>query len=86
CLIYCFCLSTSFLSFTVTSYFLLHMNKSVKRIQDTIGKESPINRTYVKTTLILGLIPGVWYIEMLILMPIVIGITQSASNKLVGDK
>ncbi len=49
-------------------------------------KEMPINRTFVKTTLILGVIPFIWFIEIFILKPIVVGIVQSASNGLVNKK
>jgi hypothetical protein len=67
-------------------FYWLRMTDRINLQYKLRGKESPINRTFVKTTLILGLIPYIWFIEIFILMPIVVGITQSASNKLVSDK
>lgn len=51
-------------------------------------KKPPINKPFIIISLSLSLIPipYIWYIGFFILMPIVVGKIQSASNKLVNDK
>jgi ribosomal protein S27AE len=77
-----------FYNFYWRFFYWLRMTDRINLQYKIRGKELPISRTFVLTVLWLSLIPipFVWHVGIIILMPIVIGKIQSASNELVNNQ